>query len=219
MTPLAITRRPKVDVAPRQGWLATARRALWASRRAVIVRAEIDRALAENARRNAMAEPLRVAHYLNQFFAGIGGEEKADVGVSARPEAVGPGRALQAVLGDAARVVGTVIAGDNHVAEQEEAAVAAIRRELERLRPDALVAGPAFGSGRYGLACAAACRAASELGIPAVTGMHPDSPAVEPNRQRVVIVPTAESATGMQPALASLARLALRLARREELGP
>ena len=88
-----------------------------------------------------MAEPLRIAHYLNQFFAGIGGEEKADVGVSARPEPVGPGRALQAALGDAGRVVGTVIAGDNHVAEQEAEAVVAIRRELERLRPDALVAG------------------------------------------------------------------------------
>src|SRR5262245_22421336 len=64
---------------------------------------------------DSMAEPLRVAHYLNQFFAGIGGEDKADVGVSARPEPVGPGRALQAALGDAGRVVGTVIAGDNYM--------------------------------------------------------------------------------------------------------
>src|SRR5262249_59789357 len=127
-----------------------------------------------------MAEPLRVAHYLNQFFAGIGGEEKADVGVSSRAEPVGPGRALQAALGDAARVVGTVIAGDNYVAEQEAPAVAAIGREIEKLRPHVLVAGPAFGSGRYGLACAAACRAAADLGIPAMTGMHPDNPAVEP---------------------------------------
>jgi hypothetical protein len=38
-----------------------------------------------------MSEPLRVAQYLNQFFAGIGGEERADVGVSMRPEPVGPG--------------------------------------------------------------------------------------------------------------------------------
>jgi glycine reductase len=166
-----------------------------------------------------MSEPLRVAHYLNQFFAGIGGEERAAVGVSARPEPVGPGRALQAALGDGARIVGTVICGDNHVAEQEEAAVAAIRRELEILRPAVLVAGPAFGSGRYGLACAAACRAAAALGIPAVTGMHPDNPAVEAHRYHVLIVPTAESATGMQPALASLARFALRLARGEALGP
>src|SRR5262245_39291049 len=166
-----------------------------------------------------MTEPLRVAHYLNQFFAGIGGEERADVGVSMRPEPVGPGRALQAALGDAARVVGTVICGDNHIAEQEDAAVAAIRSQLQTLRPQVLVAGPAFGSGRYGLACAAACRAAAELGVPAVTGMHPDNPAVEPHRHRVLMVPTAESATGMQPAIANLARFALRLARGEVLGP
>ena len=166
-----------------------------------------------------MSEPVRVAHYLNQFFAGIGGEERADVGVSMRPEPVGPGRALQAALGDAGRVVGTVICGDNHVAEREEAAVAAIRAELEPLRPDVVVAGPAFGSGRYGLACAAACRAAAALGVPAVTGMHPDNPAVEANRQRVLIVPTAESATGMQPAITGLARFALRLAQGDALGP
>ena len=102
-----------------------------------------------------MSEPLRVAQYLNQFFAGIGGEERADVGVSMRPEPVGPGRALQAALGDAGRVVGTIIGGDNHIAEREEAAVAAIRAKLVTLRPDVVVAGPAFGSGRYGLACAA----------------------------------------------------------------
>src|SRR5499426_1938103 len=123
-----------------------------------------------------MTEPLRVAHYLNQFFAGIGGEERADVGVSMRPEPVGPGRALQAALGDAARVVGTVICGDNHVAEREEAAVAEIRAALEGLRPDVLVAGPAFGSGRYGLACAAACRVAQSRGIAAITAMHPENP-------------------------------------------
>jgi glycine reductase len=166
-----------------------------------------------------MAELLRVAHYLNQFFAGIGGEEKADVPVFVRPEPVGPGRALQAALGDAARVVATVIAGDNYMAELEDAAGTAVRAALETLRPDVLVAGPAFGSGRYGLACAAACRVAAGLGIPAVTGMHPDNPAVEPNRQSILIVPTQESATGMQPAIAMLTRFALRLARGEPLGP
>jgi glycine reductase len=166
-----------------------------------------------------MSDPVRVAHYLNQFFAGIGGEERADVAVSMRPEAVGPGRALQAALGSSARIVGTVICGDNHMAERETEAIAALRRALETLRPDVLVAGPAFGSGRYGLACAAACRAAAELGIPAVAGLHPDNPAVEAHRQHVLMVPTAESATGMQLAVASLARFASRLARGEALGP
>ena len=166
-----------------------------------------------------MRAPLRIVHYLNQFFAGIGGEEKADVGVSVRAEPVGPGRALQAALGDTGRIVATVICGDNHVAEQEEAAGAEIRRALEAVRADVLVAGPAFGSGRYGLATAVACRAAAAAGIPSVAGMHPDNPAVEPHRQHVLIVPTAESATGMPAALASLARFAVRIGRGETLGP
>ena len=128
-----------------------------------------------------MTEPLRVAHYLNQFFAGIGGEERADVGVSMRPEPVGPGRALQAALGDAARIVGTVICGDNHVAEQEEAAVAAIRRELGPSAPRC------WWRGRPSAPVATAWRARPPVGPrrprhPAVSGMHPDNPAVEAHR-------------------------------------
>jgi glycine reductase complex component B subunit gamma len=166
-----------------------------------------------------MTEPLRVVHYLNQFFGGIGGEEHADVGVSVRAEPVGPGRVLQSALGEDARVIATIVCGDNHIAERGEEAVEAIRRELARLKVDVLVAGPAFGSGRYGLACALACRAAAALGIPAVTGMHPENPAVEAHRAEVLIVPTGDSAMAMQPAAQALARFALRLGRREEIGP
>jgi glycine reductase len=39
-----------------------------------------------------MGTPVRVVHYLNQFFAGLGGEEPAGVGVAARDGAVGSGR-------------------------------------------------------------------------------------------------------------------------------
>ena len=42
-----------------------------------------------------MGEKLRVVHYLNQFFAQIGGEEKADVGPELRSGMLGQGRALQ----------------------------------------------------------------------------------------------------------------------------
>ena len=166
-----------------------------------------------------MATPLRVVHYINQFFAGIGGEERADEGVSAREGAVGPGRALQAALGDAARVVGTVICGDNSINERPDEALAAIAGHLRALAPDVVVAGPAFGSGRYGLACGLVCRVAREAGLPAVTAMHPENPAVSVNRRDAVIVPTGESAASMAPALERLARLAVRLGREETLGP
>ena len=48
----------------------------------------------------------RIVHYINQFYAGIGGEEMAgEVKPEARQGVVGPGAALQAALGDAAEVV------------------------------------------------------------------------------------------------------------------
>ena len=165
-----------------------------------------------------MSTPLRVVHFLNQFFAGIGGEDQAHVGVSVRDGAAGPGRPLGQALGDEARIVATIVCGDNFMSEQPDEALAAIGGELERLHPDAVVAGPAFGSGRYGLACAYVCRAAGARGIAAVTGMHPENPGASLKRE-VVIVPTGETAASMQPALAHMARLALRLAGREPLGP
>jgi glycine reductase len=166
-----------------------------------------------------MSAPLRVVHFVNQFFAGIGGEDQAHVGVSVREGAVGPGRALEQALGGGARVVATLVCGDNFMSEREGEALAAIGRELDRLRPDVVVAGPAFGSGRYGLACAHVCRAAGERGIAAVTAMSPDNPGATSFRREVVIVPTGESAASMQAALAGLARFAPRLARKEALGP
>jgi len=166
-----------------------------------------------------MSRPLRVVHYLNQFFAGIGGEDQAHVGVSARDGTVGPGRALQLALGDAAQVAATLVCGDNFLSEREEEALGAVAAELKRLGPDVVVAGPAFGSGRYGLACAHVCRVAGAQGIPAVTAMHPENPGATSFRREVVIVPTGETATSMQPALERMARFALRLARKEALGP
>ncbi len=46
-----------------------------------------------------MSGPLRVVHYVNQFFGGIGGEDHAHVGVTVRAGAVGPGRVLEKALG------------------------------------------------------------------------------------------------------------------------
>ncbi len=51
----------------------------------------------------------RVIHYINQFFAGIGGEEKADVAPEVREGVVGPGMALKGALGNEAEIVATFI--------------------------------------------------------------------------------------------------------------
>ena len=51
---------------------------------------------------------LRVVHYLNQFFAGIGAEDKAETPPGHREGPIGPGRVLQQILGDRGGVVATV---------------------------------------------------------------------------------------------------------------
>jgi betaine reductase len=166
-----------------------------------------------------MSAPLRVIHYVNQFFAGIGGEDKADVGVTVRDGLVGPGRPLQQALGDAAEIVATIICGDNFMSERPDEALSQVGAALGRLAPDVVVAGPAFGSGRYGLACAQVCRRASEQGIAAITAMHHENPGATSFRREVVVVPTGESAASMQSVLERVAGLAIRLGRREQLGP
>ncbi len=41
---------------------------------------------------------MRIAHYLNQFFGGVGGEEKAGAPLETREGAVGPGKLFEQQL-------------------------------------------------------------------------------------------------------------------------
>src|SRR2546428_13953361 len=158
----------------------------------------------------AMAQPLRVVHYVNQFFGGIGGEDMAHIGVSLADGVVGASRALQQALGDQGMLIGTLIGGDNYVSEQRHAAIAAISEQLRHLQPDAVIAGPAFNAGRYGLACAEVCKAAQTLGVPAVTGMHPENPGTLCFPAEGVLVPTGAPSVAMPARLAGLGRLGVR---------
>lgn len=166
-----------------------------------------------------MGTPLRVVHYLNQFFAGVGGEEKANVGLEIRSGPVGPGRLLQQSLGSQGSVVNTILCGDNYFVDQNETAVTALRKALLETRPSVVVAGPAFEAGRYGLACGQVCKIAREAGIPAVTGMYPENPGALSFYRDAIIVRTSANAAEMRPAVQAMSRLALKLARGDELGP
>ncbi len=95
-----------------------------------------------------MNRKIRVVHYLNQFFAQIGGEEKADVGPEIRAGIVGPGRALQQALGKSGEVVATIFCGDNYFAEHQVEVIDDLCRRIAEYKPDLLIAGPAFESGR-----------------------------------------------------------------------
>lgn len=165
-----------------------------------------------------MPQTYRVVHYVNQFFGGIGGEDKADTPVQIREGPVGPGRALQQILKGQGEVVATVICGDDYAAEREVEAAEAIKEALDNIRPDLVLAGPAFDSGRYGLGCALICRIAQSRGIPAVTAMYPDNAAIITHRRELLAVPTGLDPTQMQQILSRMAALGLKLARGEELG-
>ena len=159
-----------------------------------------------------MAETVRVMHYVNQFFGGIGGEDRADTPVQVREGPVGPGRALQQILKGRGAVVATLIAGDDYAAERESEAGEAMRAALATHAPDLVLAGPAFDSGRYGLGCALACRTAQSRGIPAVTAMYPDNAAIITHRRELVAVPTGLDVVEMPAILGRMAALGLKLA-------
>jgi glycine reductase len=161
---------------------------------------------------------IRVVHYINQFFAGAGGEEMSDHPLTLREGPVGPGLLLEKILGDNGEIAATVFAGDGLFAESAESLAGEAIERIRALSPGLILAGPAFNAGRYGLACAAFCRAAKEAGIPAVTAMHPENPGVRAGGKSVYTVPCAETAAGMEAALEGAVRLGLRLARGEPIG-
>lgn len=161
---------------------------------------------------------LRVAHYLNQFFGRVGGEEAGDFPFAVREGPVGPGIGLQKELGDAAKVVSTFICGDNRAATDLDAFGAEVDAALRTQAVDVLVAGPGFNAGRYGLACGEACARAAGLGIPAVTALNLENPGVELYRRRTYILPTSPTALGMTETLGRLARFAIRIGRGEVIG-
>ena len=161
---------------------------------------------------------LRVVHYINQFFGGIGGEDKADAGFEVREGPVGPGMAIQNELGDRGEVVATAICGDNYFAENIEKVSEEIVEMIRPFQPDLLIAGPAFNAGRYGIACGAICQMATDrLGIPAVTGMHEENPGLDLYRSAVYIIPTEADARRMKMAVSKMVSLALKLAANKEI--
>ena len=162
---------------------------------------------------------LRVVHYINQFYGGVGGEEKADHKPELREGFAGPGQALLQRFGDDAEIVATVVCGDGYFNENVEEALGAILPMIEKHKPDVFVAGPAFNAGRYGMACGAVCKAVSEkLGVPVVTGMYAENPGVDSFRNDAYIIETGNSAADMRKAAPKLADFALKLGRKAEIG-
>lgn len=101
---------------------------------------------------------IKVVHYINQFFAQIGGEEMAHIPAERHDgEVKGPGAAFKAAFKDEAEIISTIVCGDSYFNENLEEAKATILAWVKELNPDVFIAGPAFNAGRYGVACGTIC--------------------------------------------------------------
>ena len=161
---------------------------------------------------------IKVVHYINQFYAGKGGEEMANIPPEKVKGFVGPGMAFNAAFKGEAEIVATVFCGDSYFNENKEAidtVIAMIKEE----QPDIVICGPAFNAGRYGVACGTvASEVKAQLGIPTLTGMYDENPGVDMFKSKTIIMKTKDSAAGMRKAVAAMAPVALRMAKGEELG-
>jgi len=167
-----------------------------------------------------MGKKVRIVHYINQFFAGIGGEEKGGSPLEHCEGPKGPGVGIMQQVGDEAEVVRTIWCGDNLVNQEQERILPEIADLIKEAKPDVVVAGPAFNAGRYGLACGMVGKLCSgALSVPVVIGLFPENPAVEIYRKDAYIYPCAETAAGMRKDLPGLARLAVKLGKNGKLGP
>lgn len=163
----------------------------------------------------------KIVHYLNQFFGGIGGEDKADFKPEVREEIIGPGLALSKGLGENYEIVATVICGDNYFGENLDEATDTIVEMVKKYNPDMFVAGPAFNAGRYGVACGTICKAVEErLGIPVLSGMYEENPGADMFKQDVILVKTGNSAATMKNVVPNFVTLIKKMTTGEEvLGP
>lgn len=160
-----------------------------------------------------MAEKLRVLHYINQFYGGIGGEDQANVGISTQDGPVGPGLLMNGILGDRGEVVKTIICGDNTIAENTAEIIAQILDIIREVNPDLVIAGPGFNAGRYGIACGAVAAAVTEeLKIPCATALYSENPGTDIYKNRCYIIQTDNNARKLRDAMKRLVEFALRLA-------
>jgi glycine reductase len=162
---------------------------------------------------------MRIVHYLNQFFGGLGGEERAGTPLEVREGALGPGKLLEQLLGGDAKVVTTLICGDNHAVENQDAMVADAIEKVRQAEADLFVAGPCFQAGRYGMAAGALCSAVqSKLSIPVITGMADENPGADLYREFLYIVDSGTNAARMREVFMTMANLARKMMSKTPIG-
>lgn len=163
-----------------------------------------------------MSEKIKVIHYINQFYAGMGGEDMASVGISVKEEPVGPGALLAKLLGDEYEITATIICGDNYIAENTENVCNKFINIIKKYGAQLFLAGPAFNAGRYGLGCGAVTSVVTEqLKIPAVTALYAENPGTDLYKDRCYILKTDNNAAKMRDVLKRITSFTDRLVKDE----
>ena len=157
----------------------------------------------------------KAIHYINQFFAGIGGEDKADHAPEIVEGTVGPAMAMNEILN--AEITHTIICGDNFMGSREKEAVELILGFLEGKEFDIFIAGPAFQAGRYGFACGTICKAVQEkYDVPVITSMHIENPGVQMFKKDMPIFVGGKSAAKLRNDVKAMAAYANKVLANEE---
>lgn len=160
-----------------------------------------------------------ILYYLNQFFGQIGGEDQAHIGPQYKEGAVGPAAAFEKELGGEGRVVGTLICGDNYFNENVEAVEVEMKKLYDEIKPDLVVAGPAFNAGRYGMACAGVAKFFNDLDVPVITGMYEENPGLDAAKGAAYTVRTSNSAADMRKTLPVMGNVAKKILAGEQPKP
>src|SRR4030067_379577 len=162
----------------------------------------------------------RIVHYLNQFFGGVGGEEKADCEPFTIQGPKGPGRLFEKMFREQdanVELLAPGVGADSYFADHQENVLRELIPVIRGYHPDLVVAGPAFNAGRYGMACGAICQALGPLGIPAITAMYKENPGLDQYRKTVLIIETTDTVSGMDDAVRKMVRLGIKRLRGEEI--
>ena len=159
----------------------------------------------------------KAIHYINQFFAGIGGEDTADIKPEIKEGAIGPALALSSMLD--AEVTYTIICGDNYMGSNKNDAVKEILGFLDGKKFDIFIAGPAFQAGRYGVACGSICKAVKEkFKVPVLTSMNEENPGVEMFKKDMYIFIGGKSAAKLKNDVKVIAAFANKILKGEKTG-
>ena len=158
--------------------------------------------------------------YINQFFAGVGGEDMADYKPEIKTELVGPAMAFSNHLKGEVEITHTIICGDNFIGSNPYEALNTIMGFLKDKEFDVFFAGPAFRAGRYGVACGKVCKAVKEqFKVPVITSMNDENPGVDMFKKDMYIFKGGASAAAMPKDTLAMSKFAIKLLKGEETLP